>query len=195
MRVRCGVTSRFSFWRPCLNACGCCVVSSGDSESCLFLPISTTTRTRIVPKMDLKTTCGQSNGHHATTLSLPLPHSLSFSLWLSHSFSGVKENEVIVFINNYQRQTPCKQKGQARAANRHPVCPACKRQCQAIIVRVQCVISHHSALQMCFSDSIPLTDPKTHTHKRQIYMNLRRNETLHLQQSYIFSKKDFDTEH
>ena len=43
----------------------------------------------------------------------PIPRSLSFLLWLSRTVSWVKENHVILFICNYQSQTPCKQIGQA----------------------------------------------------------------------------------
>lgn len=54
------------------------------------------------------------------------------------------------------------------------MCPACKRQCQAKVVRVQCVISHHSAVQMFFfpsffSDSTPCTNTKTHTQKANLH--------------------------
>lgn len=35
--------------------------------------------------------------------SLPLPCSLSFPFQLSRSFSGMKENLVVIFINNYQK--------------------------------------------------------------------------------------------
>ena len=41
----------------------------------------------------------------------PIPRSLSFLLWLSRTVSWVKENHVILFICNYQSQTPCKQAG------------------------------------------------------------------------------------
>lgn len=39
-----------------------------------------------------------------------------FPLQLSHTFSEVKENHVIIFVDNYQRQTPCKQTHSSCAA-------------------------------------------------------------------------------
>ena len=76
--------------------------------------------------------CRISHRHEENTHSrwgaLSFPASLCLSLSQSPplAFSGVKENHVIIFTDNYQSQTPCKQTGQQRsrhAAYAHPVCP------------------------------------------------------------------------
>lgn len=115
---------------------GYCDASSRDLESCLFLP----QHAWFLTKNALKTTSRQSYGHHtSTTMSvcveyvtdmkrthttgeeqlffpMPsffyLPPALSFSHILS-LLMRIKENDVIIFTANYQRQTPCKQLGQA----------------------------------------------------------------------------------
>ena len=77
----------------------------------------------------------RSYGHKNTCNKRGAASFLSFFLFLVIPLFPLQLPHVIMLIDNYQRQTPCKQIRQAEAAlqqqrschtaHRHPVCPAC----------------------------------------------------------------------